>query len=98
MVESAHPIIQRVARGQHHHRHPVPLPPERLKHRKAVDIRQPDIQDDQCIGLVRGDHQRILAGGDMIDRVPRRAQQRDDPARQCRIILDDQNPHDAAHP
>ena len=97
-VEPPHPVVERVARGQHQHRHPVALPPQGLKHREAVDVGQSHIEHDQRIGLPRRDHQRVLAGRDMIDRMARRAQQGNDPAGQRCIILDDQNPHRVARP
>ena len=63
-VQAVDPVRHRVARGQHQHRHAVPLPTQQAAHLQPVDIWQPDVEHDrirdagrdpgQCAGTVVG--------------------------------------------
>ena len=94
-VEAADPVADRVAGGEHQHRHPHLALAQAAQGRETVDGRQHHVEQD---GVVRRglDHpQRVLAVGGDVCCVALLAQAAGDQGRHLRFVLDDEHPHSA---
>ncbi len=98
-VEALHPIADRVARGQHEDRQLGAAGPQPARNLGARDVRQPDIKDhrvDPAAGL--GNLERIGAAGRQLDEMALLAEQARQEAAEPRIVLHQQQMHDAPRP
>ena len=96
-VQAADAVVERVARGEHQHRRAVAGGAQPPQHLEAVDAGQADVQDDQVEALLAGAEHRVLARGHHVHRVAFALEDARDPARQRRVVLDDQYPHPVNH-
>ena len=95
-VEAAHAIVDRVARGEHQHRH---RPAARgagaqaAQHLEAVHLRQADVEDHQVeLLLRRGEHRLLAARGD-VDRVAFGLEDALQARGERRVVFNDQESH-----
>ena len=89
-VEAAHPVIDRVARGEHQHRHAPLGGAQAAQHLEAVHLRQADVEDHQIEALLRGGEHRLLAARGEIDGVALGLQDATQAGGERRVILDNQ--------
>ena len=92
-VEAPHPVLDRIARGQHQHGRPHPVraqPPARLE---AVHARQHHVEDHRVVVGRAGDPDRVLSALCDVGRHPFLTQAASHQAGHLDIVLDDQNPH-----
>ena len=73
-IETAHAVIDRIARREHQHRHRAVLlrraAAQAPQHLEAVHLRQPDVEDHQVEALLRRGEHRLLAARSDVDGVP----------------------------
>src|SRR5262245_44921416 len=93
-VEAAHPVVDRVAGGQHQDRQLGPLPPEATSHLEARHVGQPDVENDRLDpGTVFGDRQAGLAVRSNVDDVAVLLEEPPECPAEALVVLDDEEMH-----
>ena len=93
-LERGHGVRDRVARGQHDHRHPGALGAELVEHLEAVQPGQPDVEHHQVVGAAQRLVQAGVAVGDRGHHVPLGLESLGDEGGDPLLVLHDQ---DAGH-
>ena len=83
-------VAPAVARGEDDHRHLAFGPAPLLEDRDAVHLRQPDIEDDDVVGLGFAEEVAFLAVERLVDGIAGVGQRRHQLAIEIGIILDDE--------
>lgn len=96
-IKAAHTVVERIARRKHQDRDAVLGRPHPPQHLETVDARKSDVEDHQVEALLPGAEHRMLARGHHVHRVAFALENVRDPARQRRVVLDNQDPHPVNH-
>ena len=86
-------IVQRVASGEHQQRRPASAGAVPTAHLEAVDIREPDIEDDKIVGIDRQQRQCGRSGVGPIGRPGRFTKSPAEKIGQLGLVLDNQDAH-----
>ena len=92
-IEAFDLLAPAIARREDQHRHGAPVLAPGLQHRKAVHLRQAEIEDGQIVGFGFAEELAVLAVVGGIDRVAGVGQRAAELLPQVLIVLDHQHPH-----